>query len=82
MITKLKTFWSSLPHQAQAAITVFASMALTTLVKELEQSFSGNDAFTTLALRHDIAAAAMAGLVALKAFDMLPSNNGQQPAGK
>jgi hypothetical protein len=79
LIAALKRFWSSLPHQVQAGVTVFASMALTTLAKELEQLLSGNDAFTALALRHDVAVAVMAGVVALKAFYMMP-NRGLPPA--
>ena len=73
MISKLKVFWASLPHQVQAGVAVFGSMALTTLAKEVEQLLSGNDAFTWLALRHDIAVAVMAGVVALRAFYMLPN---------
>jgi hypothetical protein len=73
LIAKLKAVWASLPHQVQAGVTVFASMALTTLAKEFEQLLSGNAAFTWLALRHDIAVAVMAGIVALKAFYLLPN---------
>ena len=79
LVAALKRFWSSLPHQVQAGIIVFASMSLTTLSKELDQLLSGNDAFTWLALRHDISAALVAGAVALKAFYMFP-NRGLPPA--
>ncbi len=72
-MNRLKALWASLPHPVQAGITLFVSMALTTLSKELEQLLSGNEAFTWLALRHDIAAAVMAGAVAVRAFYMLPN---------
>jgi hypothetical protein len=77
MISKLKALWNSLPHYVQAGITLFITMALTTLVKELEQLLSGNEAFTWLLLRHDLAAAVAAGVIAVRTFYMLP--NGGKP---
>lgn len=78
LFAKLQALWNRLPHKVQAAIVVGASAGLTTLSKELDQLLSGNDAFTWLALRHDVAAAVMAGVVALKAFYMIPAGAGQQ----
>jgi hypothetical protein len=77
MLQKLHDYWNRLPHQVQAGITIFATMAATTLAKELQGYLSGNQAFTWLTLRHDIAAAVTAGLLALKAFYMIPA--GTQP---
>jgi hypothetical protein len=74
----LKRFWSSLPHQVQALILLFLTTALTTLGKELQELFLGNEAFTWLMLRHDIVAAVVAGLVVVRAFYMLPNGSGKQ----
>jgi hypothetical protein len=70
-----KRVWASLPHQAQAAAVAFATAALTTLGKELDSLLSGTQSFTWLMLRHDIAAAVIAGALATRAFYMWPSGS-------
>lgn len=64
-----KRFWRGLPHQAQAAVVVFASAAAT---------YAGT-AFTSptscwqwACIKHGLGASAGAGLIALRAFYMRP----------
>ena len=84
MIAKLKAIWASLlalwaslPHQVQALILAFLTAVGTTLIKELEQLVTGNEAFTRAVLRHDIAFALGTGIAAVKLFYMLPNGAAQ-----
>jgi hypothetical protein len=77
MLTKLHAYWNSLPHPVQAVITLFTTMALTTLSKELQQLLSGDAAFTWPTLRHDIAFAVMSGAAAVQTFYMIPNRKPQ-----
>jgi hypothetical protein len=72
-IAAIKRFWSSLPHPVQALILLFATTASTTLGKELQELFLGNEAFTWAVLKHDFVVAAFAGAAVVKAFYMLPN---------
>jgi len=78
MLTKLKALWASLPHQVQALILLFLTVAATTLGKELQELFLGNEAFTWLMLKHDLVIAVIAGFAAVKMFYMFPNRNLQQ----
>lgn len=73
LFSALTTFWGGLPHQLQAILVAFAAAALGTLSKEFEALLSGSQAFTWLTLRHDIASALAEGIIAARAFYMLPS---------
>jgi hypothetical protein len=73
--TSAKLLWASLPHQVQAGAVVFASVAGTTLAKELQALTFGNPHFTWITLRHDIAGAGVAGMIALRAFYMFPNRD-------
>ena len=73
LIAALRRFWSSLPHPAQALILLFATTAGTTLGKELQELFLGNEAFTWSVLKHDLVVAVFAGVAVVKAFYMLPN---------
>jgi hypothetical protein len=74
----LQELWASLPHPVQAGIVMFTTAAGTTLGKELQALWAGNEAFTWLALKHDIGAAVAAGFIALRAFYMLPNGTGKR----
>jgi hypothetical protein len=73
MLSKIRNYWNSLPHQVQAIILLFATAAGTTLGKELQELFLGNEAFTWLSLKHDICVAAIAGFAAVRMFYMFPN---------
>jgi hypothetical protein len=75
LIAQAKAFWASLPHQVQAAIIVFATVAGTTLGKEFQALAFGTANFTRSSLQHDVWAALVAGAFAAKAFYMTPSKN-------
>jgi hypothetical protein len=77
LIAQAKALWASLPHQVQAALVVFATVASTTLGKELQTLIFGGGAaaFSWLSLKHDIAAACVAGFIAARAFYMLPNRD-------
>lgn len=79
LIAALRRFWSSLPHPAQALILLFATTAGTTLGKELQELFLGNEAFTWSVLKHDLVVAVFAGVAVVKAFYMLP-NGASKPS--
>ena len=79
MLQKIRNYWNSLPHQVQAIILLFATAAGTTLGKELQELFLGNEAFTWLSLRHDIAVAVIAGFAAVRMFYMFPNRSAKQP---
>ena len=70
MIQKLKALWASLPHQLQAGIVCFVSAAGVTAMHAFED---GGFVWTGAALKHLAGTAVVAGIVALRAFYMLPS---------
>lgn len=78
LIAAIKRFWSSLPHQVQALILLFATVTGTTLGKELQELFLGNEAFTWLMLKHDLVVAAIAGFAAVRMFYMFPNGSAKQ----
>lgn len=78
LIAAIKRFWSSLPHPAQALILLFITTAGTTLGKELQELFLGNEAFTWSVLKHDLIVAIFAGAAVVRAFYMLPNQSGKQ----
>lgn len=77
-MNKLKTLWASLPHPVQALILLFVTTAGTTLGKELQELFLGNEAFTWAVLQHDLVVAVLAGAAVVRAFYMLPNASGKQ----
>jgi hypothetical protein len=64
-----KSVWHGLPHQAQAAIVVFASAAATFAGKTF---FDPASCWSLVCIKHSIGACAGAGLIALRAFYMRP----------
>lgn len=76
MIQKAKQFWASLPHPAQALILAVTTAAGTAFAHAIEE---GN-CFSTACLKHYAGTAIAAGLVAARAFYMVP-NRGTPPAG-
>lgn len=72
-MNKLKAFWASLPHPVQAGLILFATTAGTTLAHAIEESFC----FSTQCLKHYAASAIVAGVVAVRAFYMLPNGSAQ-----
>ena len=80
LIAAIKRFWSSLPHPAQALILLFVTTAGTTLGKELQELFLGNEAFTWSVLKHDLVVAVFAGAAVVRAFYMLPNGTPKQLA--
>lgn len=74
-----RAFWASLPHQVQAGVVVFATAALTTLSKELQALLFGTAHFTRSSLQHDLGAAITAGILAVRAFYMLPNKPAVNP---
>jgi hypothetical protein len=75
LIARAKAFWASLPHQVQAAVVVFATVAATTLSKELQALTFSTPHFTWITLQHDVWASCVAGFIALRAFYMFPNRN-------
>jgi len=75
-MNKLRNLWCALPHQVQALLIAFGTAAGTTLV----HAISEGDCFATACLKHYIATAISAGLIAARAFYMLPSK-APQPIG-
>jgi hypothetical protein len=71
MIAKIKAFWGTLPHSVQAAIVTFASAAFGTFV----HAASEQGCYTGACLKHYAATAITTGLIALRAFYMIPSKN-------
>jgi ABC-type Co2+ transport system permease subunit len=78
LIASVKAFWASLPHQVQAACILFGTAVITTLGKEFQALIFGTANFTRSSLQHDLSMAIVAGVVAVRAFYMVPS----QPAEK
>jgi hypothetical protein len=70
MIQKLKTFWSSLPHQVQAAIVVGVSASGETLAHVIEE---GQIPHTWAAAEHLLSSAVVTGFLAAWAFYRLPN---------
>jgi hypothetical protein len=76
LVQKLQLFWASLPHQAQAAIVVFATASFS----YLHNAYTGpNPNFTGAEIVHNLRSALLAGGLALWAFYMVPSNRLQAP---
>ena len=72
-MNKLKAFWASLPHQVQAGVILFGTVAGTTLAKELQALAFGTLSFSKSSLEHDVSMAIFAGFVAVRAFYSQPS---------
>lgn len=77
LFTTLKQFWGTLPHEVQAGILLFTTSAGTVLTREFSELAMGQQAFTWLTLRHDIAGAIFAGFIAVRALYMLPNGTAQ-----
>jgi hypothetical protein len=65
----LKTQWAALPHALQAGLVSFASGFVATFV----HAASEGGCYTAPCLKHYAATAVTAGLIALRAFYMIPS---------
>jgi hypothetical protein len=68
-IQKLQALWASLPHSVQAALLAFAAAAGTTFV----HAISEGGCFAAVCLKHYAATSIGAGLVAARAFYMVPN---------
>lgn len=71
MIQKINNAWASLPHGVQAAIVTFVAAAGTTVAHAIED---GGVSFSVASVKHLAGTAVIAGVVALRAFYMLPSS--------
>jgi hypothetical protein len=74
LIGQAKVLWARLPHQVQAVAILFATASATVLSKEMQALIFGTAHFTRSTLQHDLGAACMAGIFAVRAFYMLPSS--------
>lgn len=75
MWTKLQEFWSKLPHKVQAGIIAFGTAALTVLGEEVQALASGQQNFTWPTIKHDLVSAVVAGIIAVRAFYMVPAGS-------
>jgi hypothetical protein len=69
-MNQLKALWAQLPHPVQALAILFVTTAGTTLTHSLE---SGIVPRTWGDAKHMLGTAAVAGIVAVRAFYMLPN---------
>lgn len=74
LISKAKQFWASLPHPAQAAVITFVGAAGATITHAIEEGRVPN---TWADCKHLIGTAIVAGLIALRAFYILPNGTAQ-----
>lgn len=72
-MNKLKAFWASLPHQVQAGVILFGTVAGTTLAKEVQAQIAGTLSFSVSSLEHDLGMAITAGFIAVRAFYCIPN---------
>ncbi|MBV8807964.1 MAG: hypothetical protein JO033_04765 [Acidobacteriaceae bacterium] len=70
-MTKLRAMWGSLPHPVQALIIAFASAAASTFA----HAWSEHMCFTRECLKHYAAISISAGVVAARAFYMMPNRS-------
>lgn len=70
-MNKVKAFWASLPHPVQAVIVAFGGGA----GAEIGQLAAGypNICLTGICLKHDIGLVVGAGIIAARAFYMVPN---------
>ena len=73
-MNKLKAFWASLPHAVQAIVVLFVTTAGTTIAHSIED---GVVPHTWADAKHMLGTAVVAGIVAVRAFYMLPNGNAQ-----
>ena len=74
MIQKLKAFWASLPHIVQAGVVLFVTTVGTTIAHSIEDGIFPH---TWADAKHMLGTAVVAGIVAVRAFYMLPNGNAQ-----
>jgi hypothetical protein len=74
LIQKLKAFWASLPHAVQALVVLFVTTAGTTIAHSIEDGIVPH---TWADAKHMLGTAVVAGIVAVRAFYMLPNGNAQ-----
>jgi hypothetical protein len=74
VIPKIKAFWASLPHAVQAIVILFVTTAGTTIVHSIEDGIVPH---TWADAKHMLGTAVVAGIVAVRAFYMLPNGNAQ-----
>jgi len=77
MKQKILAYWASLPHWLQAGVILFVTTAGTTIAHSIEDGIFPS---TWADVKHLAATAIVAGVVAVRAFYMLPSNRPQLPA--
>lgn len=75
MLQKAKQYWASLPHFVQALIVAFIGGAGSEIGKIAADW--PNVCLTSLCLRHDLGLIVGAGVVAARAFYMLPNGTKQ-----
>lgn len=71
LIQQAKEFWSSLPHEAQAAIVVFVAAAGASIGRTFSDPATA--CWQWMCLKHYIGGALVSGVVALRAFYMFPN---------
>jgi len=74
MIQKLKAFWASLPHIVQAGVVLFITTVATTLAHSIEDGIVPH---TWTDAKHLLGTAVVAGVIAVRAFYMLPNGTGR-----
>lgn len=75
-----RNLWSSLPHPVQAGVVLFATAAGTSLGKVLTDPASA--CWTWACIKQYIGIAIGAGIVAVKAFYMLPKGTAEKVVAK
>lgn len=74
MINRLKAFWASLPHAVQAGAILFVTTAGTSVVHAIEDGIVPH---SWADIRHLLGTAVVAGVIAVRAFYMLPNGKAQ-----
>ena len=73
-MNKLKAFWASLPHAVQALVILFVTTVGTTIAHSIEDGIFPHNLADA---KHMLGTALVAGIVAVRAFYMLPNGNAQ-----
>jgi len=73
-VNKLKAFWASLPHAVQAIVILFVTTVGTTIAHSIEDGIVPHNWADA---KHMLGTAIVAGIVAVRAFYMLPNGNAQ-----
>jgi hypothetical protein len=73
-VNRLKAFWASLPHPVQAIAVLFVTTVSTTVAHSIEDGIVPH---TWADAKHMLGTAVVAGIVAVRAFYMLPNGKAQ-----